>query len=114
MGIYDESANILFHAAMALGSNRVSSVRSAIVDAVKYLTWTDDVKIWRPYHEAFHLYQVFHGHDGDAWPLMRGNHGGMWVPHYFKTEQLMSVLLVYEYLVQNLDAARSPADLGYS
>jgi hypothetical protein len=114
MSIHDETADILFHAAMALGSSRVSSVRSAIVDAMKYLTWTNDVKIWRPYHEAYRIYQLVNNHSGDAWIMMRGSHGGVWIPRERKTEQLMSMLFAYEYVVQELGAARSPQDLDYS
>lgn len=110
MSIHDETADILFHTAMALGSGRKSSIRAAIVDAMKYLTWTDDVRAWRPFHDAYHIYKLVNNHSGDAWPLMTARHGGVWIPKTYKSEQLLSVLFAYEFVVQELGAARSSAD----
>lgn len=112
----NEVADILFHAAMALGSGRKSVVRSAIADALKYLHWTDDVKIWRPYHDALHMYKLVNGHSGDdVWPLQGGfHHAGRWLSPVHKQEQLLSMLFAYEYVVQEMGAARSSADLDYS
>ena len=116
MSEHDSTADVLFHAAMCLGVGRKSSVRAAIANAVEYLYWTDDVKVWRPYHETFKFYCVFNGHDGEPWPRRGsyGGHGGSWLAPEHKAEQITSVLLAYEYLVQELGAKRSPVDPDYS
>jgi hypothetical protein len=111
---YSDVADILFHAAMSLGSSRTSTVRSALVDSVKYLHWTDDVKIWRPFHDSYLLYCLVSGHSGEVWPHCGGYGRGSWLSPTNKFEQIMTVLFVYEYVVQELHAARSPADLDYS
>lgn len=114
MSEHDLTADVLFHAAMSLGSGRKSVVRAAIADAVRYLCWTDDVKIWRPFHDAYRLYMLMNENDGDAWNRFIGSNGGSWLKPEDRVHQQLSVLIVYEYLVQELGAARSPMDLDYS
>lgn len=110
----NDVADILFHAAMALGSGRKSGVRSAITDALKYLHWTDDVKIWRPYHDAYRVYAMVNGHNGEAWQLRGGfHHAGRWLSPEDKQEQLLSMLFAYEYVVQEMGAVRSLAEVNH-
>ena len=113
-GIYDSTADILFHAAICLSTGRRSSIRAALVEATKKLHWTDDVKIWRPFHDTYLMYKMVNGHDGEAWPMHTNFRGGAWLTPEHKSEQIMSVLFTYEYLVQELGALRSPLDLGNS
>lgn len=103
----DQTADILFHAAMAIGSSRKSGVISAIFDACKYL------EIENPFTargSVIRLYGSLFGHIGDAWPVHFSMTGGRWISNEAKMELLTTLLFAYEYVVQEMGGARSSAD----
>lgn len=107
MSSYDGVADLLFHAAMCIGTTRKNTFMGAIFDAYRYL---GDHELHQEKSTAIQLYRQLNGHAGDAWPMIRGPYGGQWIAKHHMQELLMSVLFTYEYVVQELGAARSPAD----
>lgn len=107
----DHLANIFFHAAMAVGSGRSSGVVGAIFEACRYL---NPEAMYSDRGSAIKLYATLYGHIGDVWPRYGSARGGQWITQTAKMELLTSLLFVYEYLVQDMGAARSSAELGNS
>lgn len=107
MSDHDKTADILFHAAIAVGASRKSTVVGAIMDAVSYLAPHD---MWYHRSQAFDLYKTLFDHLGDAWPTMRGSYGGVWIVREHMRELMLTLLFAYEYCVQIMGAARSSAD----
>lgn len=103
----DKTANILFHAAMAIGSGLKGSVVSAIFDACKYL---ESENMHSHLRYTLWLYGTLYGHSGDAWPVYHSMNGGVWMSTEHRMELLTTLLFAYEYVVQEMMAARSSAD----
>lgn len=103
----DTMADVLFHAAMAIGSGRKNNFIGAVFDASRYL---NDKVEWADRHAAINLYASLFGHKGEAWPLHFAMNGGRWLTPAHKNELLLTVLFAYEYVVQEMLGQRSPAD----
>lgn len=107
MSEYDKVADILFHAAMAVGTSSKNTVIGAVLDACRYL---QPHQLWIERKEALNMYGRLFGFIDGGWHMVRGPHGGQWMIKPHMQELLLTLLFAYEYVVQELGAARSPAD----
>ena len=107
MSEYDKAADVMFHAAMAVGGGSTSSLFGGLSDAIRYLCGTYDYQLRL---KAIDTYYLIHQHHGDAWPVMSSYVGGRWLHPKHKNQLVLSMLFVYEFMVQDLGAQRSPAD----
>ena len=109
---YDFTADILFRTAINLGQGKRLSVRSAIYDSVN--TLESPIPKGMSFRDVLGMYMGISGFTGEDWGVIMNPRGGCWMLTKHRTEQIMSVLFTYEYLVQELGALRSPLDSNRS